>query len=86
MQGVRLSRSQVLWDVAFVFSPIEILDPEDEITVYLRNAGKCSPEDSGVPRGGWRVQTHLPPTEIPKALQNRAKINPIVKTVKNYWI
>jgi hypothetical protein len=23
------------------------------------------------------------PTEIPKALQNRAKLNPIVKTVKN---
>jgi len=33
----------------------------------------------------WRneggVQT--PPPEIPKAVQNRAKINPIVKTVKN---
>jgi len=28
-----------------------------------------------------------PPTpEIPKALQNRAKVNPIVKTVKNCWI
>ena len=33
---------------------------------------------SGVPRGG--VLT--PPPEIPKALQNRAKLNPIVKTVK----
>ena len=32
-------------------------------------------------RGGvWGVQT---PTEILKALQNRAKLNPIVKTVKN---
>ena len=27
-----------------------------------------------------------PPPEIPKALQNRAKLNPIVKTVKNCWI
>jgi len=36
---------------------------------------------SGVPRGGGGgVQTPLP--EIPKALQNRAKFNPIVKTVK----
>ena len=36
---------------------------------------------SGVPRAGvWGVQT---PPEIPKALQNRAKLNPIVKTVKN---
>ena len=34
---------------------------------------------SGVPRGGWGVQ---PPSEILKALQNRAKLNPIVKTVK----
>jgi hypothetical protein len=25
------------------------------------------------------------PPEIPKALQNRAKLNPIVKTVKNCW-
>jgi len=29
----------------------------------------------------WGVQT--PPPEIPKALKNRAKLNPIVKTVKN---
>jgi len=42
-----------------------------------------SPTSSGVPRGrGWGVQTP-PPPEIPNVLQNRAKINPIVKTVKN---
>ena len=36
---------------------------------------------SGVPRGGcWGVQT---PPEILKALQNHAKLNLIVKTVKN---
>ena len=40
---------------------------------------------SGVLRGGgWCVQT--PPPEILKALQNRAKLNLIVKTVKNCWI
>ena len=27
-----------------------------------------------------------PPPEIPKALQNRAKFNPIVKTVQTCWI
>ena len=27
-----------------------------------------------------------PPLEIPKALWNRARLNPIVKTVKNCWI
>jgi hypothetical protein len=37
---------------------------------------------SGVPRGVWGVQTS-PPPEILKALQNRAKLNLIVKTVKN---
>jgi len=37
---------------------------------------------SGVPRGVLgRVQN--PPPEIPKALQNGAKFNPVVKTVKN---
>ena len=35
-------------------------------------------QTSGVPRGG----STLPPPEIQKALQNRAKLNPIVKTVK----
>jgi len=35
----------------------------------------------GVPRGVWGVQTPHP--EIPKALQNRAKLNPTVKTIKN---
>ena len=43
---------------------------------------------SGVPGGGgegvWGSNTPQP--EIPKALQNRAKLNPIVKTVKNCWI
>ena len=29
----------------------------------------------------YRVQT--PPPEIPKALRNRAKLNPIVKTIEN---
>jgi len=32
----------------------------------------------------WRIEEgSTPPPEIPKALQNRAKLNPIVKTVKN---
>jgi len=36
-------------------------------------------------RGGgvWGVQTPPTPLEIPKTLQNRAKLSPIVKTVKN---
>jgi len=33
-------------------------------------------------RGGGVVGGFKPP-EIPKALQNRAKLNPIVKTIKN---
>jgi hypothetical protein len=33
--------------------------------------------------GGFGVFKHPPSPEIPKALQNRAKLNPIVKTVKN---
>ena len=32
--------------------------------------------------GAWGVQ----PPQIPKALQNRTKLKPIVKTVKNCWI
>jgi hypothetical protein len=33
-------------------------------------------------RGGWGEGVKTPHPEIPKALQNRAKLNPIVKTVK----
>ena len=42
------------------------------------------PPSSGVPRGVWGVQT--PPPEIPKSLQYRAKLNLILKTIKNCWI
>ena len=35
--------------------------------------------------GGFGVFKFRPP-EILKAHQNRAKLNPIAKTVKNYWI
>jgi len=42
---------------------------------------------SGVPRGGgFNTPPTPPPPEIPKAIQNRAKLNPIVKTIKNCWI
>ena len=41
---------------------------------------KCSELTSGVPRGGLSVRN---PPEIPKAHENHAKLNPIVKTVKN---
>jgi len=36
--------------------------------------------------GGEGGSNPPPPTETPKALQNRAKLNPNVKTVKNCWI
>ena len=39
---------------------------------------------NGVPRGGFGC-SNTPP-EIPKALQNRTKLNPILKTVKHCWI
>ena len=37
--------------------------------------------NSGVPKGLGGLKP--PPPEIPKALQNRAKLNPIVKNVKS---
>jgi len=42
---------------------------------------------SGIPRGGGGgLGCSNPLPEILKALQNRAKLNLIVKTVKNCWI
>ena len=40
---------------------------------------RCLAPVSGVPRGGGTT----PPPQILKAAQNRVKLNPIVKTVKN---
>ena len=41
---------------------------------------------SGVPKGGGGLGFKTPSSEISKALPNRAKLNPNVKTVKNGWI
>jgi len=38
------------------------------------------------PLNQWCTEQGFNPPEIPKALQNRAQLNPIVKTVKNWWI
>ena len=60
---------------AFLFFPQKSHKPNQPPTLWY---------DQWRTEGGWGVQT-LPP-EIPKALQNRAKLNPIVKTVKTRWI
>jgi hypothetical protein len=59
-------------------------DAENLFLIYV-NTVVCSgvPTEGG---GGVGVFPPPPPPEIPKALQNRAKLNPIVKIVKNYWI
>ena len=51
------------------------------IDVYCKNH-KCG-GDQWRTEGGLGCSNHPPPPEIPKALQNRAKLKPIVKTVKN---
>ena len=48
--------------------------------VGKRVLGRPGRRCSGVPRGGLGCSN---PPKIPKALQNLAKLNPIVKTVKN---
>ena len=52
--------------------------------VHEKTVLKECATDSGVPRGaGWGVWVLKPhPPEIPKAFQNRSKLNSIVKTVK----
>ena len=55
----------------------------EQLCVSLRAACVCrffsEPRAVAYRRGIWGGST--PPPEIPKALQNRAKLNPIVKTV-----
>jgi len=47
------------------------------------NAARVTVCYSGVPRGGGLGGSKPLTPEIPKAHQNRAKLNPTVKTVKN---
>ena len=59
-------------------------------TWYSDSSNTCfddtsRPYEAVAYRGGG-VQMSSPPKKIPKALQNRAKLNPIVKTAKNSWI
>ena len=70
LSGKQVSRSE--------FEPVESLRV---LTLNLFSGCESVLVGSGVPRRG-EVQTP-PPPEIPKVLQNRAKLNPIVKTVKN---
>ena len=71
------------------FSPSDHdLPCNDVIGEYFMTSSLILPSSSGsrgprqwrTERGCWRVQT---PPEIPKTFQNRAKLNLIVKTVKN---
>ena len=60
-----------------------LLMRKPKVTIsFERPRRRCEGSISGVPRRVLGCST--PPTpEIPKALQNRAKLNPTVKTVKN---
>jgi len=65
------------------FFKVEITLPSIKLhfTTGVLISPQPDPGSSGVPRGVWGGS--IPPPEIPKAFQNRAKLNPIVKTVKN---
>ena len=66
---------------SFLFTNVRRRHDDKNYTVI----NKVTDVFSGVPPGG--VGVFKPPyPETPKALQNRAKLNPIVKTVKNCWI
>jgi len=57
------------------------------IRVFIFKLNKCVFKQWRAEGGGvWRVQTLPLPPEIPKAFQNRAKLNPIVKNIMNCWI
>ena len=63
-------------------SEIAIVLLKSILVLFIVTNSHVLPCTSGVPRGGFGV-FNSPPSEILKALQNRAKLNLIVKTVKN---
>jgi len=54
-----------------------------DVNVFRSQVMLYRGNSSDVPRGG--VGVFKPHPEIPKALQNRTKLNPVVKTNKNCW-
>ena len=77
-------------DFKFVVFLIDGGINQESLNVFWKLVWELSVEEvapfSGILRGGggvWGVQT---PPQIRKALQNCAKLNSIVKTVKNCWI
>jgi len=58
----------------------------DTMFFFLMFSKLCYISQWRTENGGLGGSNPPPPLEIPKALQNRAKFNPIVKTVKNCWI
>jgi hypothetical protein len=69
------------WGAEFFLTAPALVDPT------YTNTGRLYSKPV-VYRGGWGgVYLNPPPfPDIPKALQNSAKLNLIVKTVKNCWI
>ena len=72
-----------LWRVSPITISVLVLCPANRNAVkrWTCNHSPTVIRTSGVPRGVGGLGCSLP--EIPKALQNGAKLNPIVKTVKN---
>jgi len=85
------------WVLAYVMPPLHYRSMVTTILHYFGRRRKCSFEYllhefhhlfrnlinkvSGIPKGGRVFKP--PPPKIPKVFQNRAKLSPILKTVKN---
>ena len=75
--GKRIWRGQICVYLPPFSSLSSSVTPHD--IDWYRRPYKIMPLRSGVPRGVFNTP---PPSEIPKTLQNCAKFNPILKTVK----
>ena len=75
LRARRLSQLSSVWRLKYLSTSYK----GSSNTFFVKK--QCRTERWG---GGWGFNS--PPPEIPKAHQNRAKLNPIVRTVKNCWI
>jgi len=73
-----------------IHAPASLLtakNPDVEQYGPQKRSGRFGEEKNLSPSVAYREGgSSPPPPEIPKALHNRAKLNPIVKTVENCWI
>jgi len=86
LRSFKLVASSLIWSSPHIWRETFLISDSDLVSSLTLNMSHLQWRTGGGEGGGGGGGSRPPPPEIPKALQNRAKLSPTVKTVKNCWI